>query len=139
MASTQQVAEPVTSSATTETLVEGINELKVEDGKPTEVAEPTQDGQTEPTQEGESKLARLHRLCAEGDVMGVRAILSQSLDMLESIGESLLLSTCGHYSRWSSVMQRQHKGARRKFGIYTGREFGSVRSRRPNETNDQYP
>jgi hypothetical protein len=95
MASTPQVPEPVTASGTTETLVEGINELKVDDGKPTEVAEATQDGQVEQGQEGESKLARLHRLCAEGDVMGVRAILSQSLDMLESIGECLLLSVGG--------------------------------------------
>lgn len=111
MASPQQVTEPVTSSATTETLVEGINDMKVEDGKPTEVAEPTQDAQVKQTQEGESKLARLHRLCAEGDVMGVRAILSQSLDMLESIGECLLLSTFLQYSCWSSVTQRQSKGA----------------------------
>lgn len=96
MANTQPVAEPVTSSSTTENMVEGINELKVDEGKPTDVVENSQGGPTEESEEGESTLARLHRLCATGDVLGVRAILGQSLELLESIGECSPLSTLGY-------------------------------------------
>jgi hypothetical protein len=52
-----------------------------------------QEQQPQPQAQNESKL---HRLCAEGDVMGVRAILSNSLEYLESIGELLCRSErCG--------------------------------------------
>jgi hypothetical protein len=35
----------------------------------------------------QDRMKALHKYCAEGDVMGVRGILSGSLELLESIGE----------------------------------------------------
>jgi hypothetical protein len=93
MASAQPAAEPAAASPSIEHTVDGVNGLKLEDQSAT-TAESQQGSQLEKPQEGESQLARLHRLCAEGDVMGVRAILSQGLDLLESIGEFLFLR-CG--------------------------------------------
>ncbi|KAJ9100598.1 hypothetical protein QFC21_003642 [Naganishia friedmannii] len=83
-------AQPVTGSVTsssTETMVDGINNLKLDESKPVDTAAAAveENGQAQTQQEGESQLTRLHRLCGEGDVMGVRAILSQSLELLESI------------------------------------------------------
>jgi hypothetical protein len=93
MASAQPAAESAAASPSIEHTVDGVNGLKLEDQSAT-TAESQQGSQLEKPQEGESQLARLHRLCAEGDVMGVRAILSQGLDLLESIGEFLFLR-CG--------------------------------------------
>ncbi|KAJ9122328.1 hypothetical protein QFC22_001749 [Naganishia vaughanmartiniae] len=90
MVNAQPVTELLTSSST-ETMVDGINNLKMDEAKPTDntaaaaAATVEENGQSQSQQEGESQLARLHRLCAEGDVMGVRGILSQSLELLESI------------------------------------------------------
>ena len=36
----------------------------------------------------QERMKALHKNCAEGDVMGVRGILSGSLELLESIGKS---------------------------------------------------
>jgi hypothetical protein len=88
MVNAQPVTEAVTSSST-ETMVEGIHNLELNEAKPTDAtaaATVEENGQAQPQQEAESQLTRLHRLCAEGDVMGVRGILSQSLELLESIG-----------------------------------------------------
>lgn len=90
MASAQPADEPATASPSIENTVDGVNGLKL-DEQPAVTGETQQGGQSEKPQEGESQLAMLHRLCAEGDVMGVRAILSQGLDLLESIGEFFLL------------------------------------------------
>ncbi len=43
--------------------------------------------QMEAPQKETSQESQLHRLCADGDVMGVRGILSNSLEYLESIGQ----------------------------------------------------
>jgi hypothetical protein len=59
--------------------------------KPEEIATPAQVPETESGaalfQAQQDRMKALHKNCAEGDVMGVRAILSSSLDLSESIGE----------------------------------------------------
>jgi hypothetical protein len=92
MVNAQPVTEPVVTTSSTETMVDEINNLKLDEAKPADesVTAAESNGQAEQQQEGESQLTRLHRLCAEGDVMGVRGILSQSLELLESIGESYI-------------------------------------------------
>ena len=87
MASPQLAAESAgTSPSKVEQITDGVSGLKL-DEQNTATAQSQQDSQVEKPQEVESQLTRLHRLCAEGDVMGVRAILSQGLDLLESIGK----------------------------------------------------
>lgn len=104
MASTQPAAEPAVTSPSVEQTTDGVNNLKL-DVQSTTAVEPQQEIQAEKPQEGESQLARLHRLCAEGDVMGVRAILSQGLDLLESIGKSLIPLGDSVYNRWLAPAQ----------------------------------
>ncbi|GHJ87205.1 hypothetical protein NliqN6_3607 [Naganishia liquefaciens] len=85
MASPQLAAESAgTSPSKVDQITDGVSGLKL-DEQNTATAQSQQDSQVEKPQEVESQLTRLHRLCAEGDVMGVRAILSQGLDLLESI------------------------------------------------------
>lgn len=109
MASPQPAGQPAVASPSIEHPVDGINALKVDESSAA-TAETQQDGQVEKPQEGESQLARLHRLCAEGDVMGVRAILSQGLDLLESIGEffSALKISSAIAGRFCATVVRRH-------------------------------
>lgn len=105
MASTHPAAEPAVTSPSVEQTTDGVNSIKLDD-QTTAAVEPQQELHAEKPQEGESQLARLHRLCAEGEVMGIRAILSQGLDLLESIGKSLIpLDECV-YNRWLVAAHR---------------------------------
>ncbi len=49
----------------------------------------TSESSAQPAQVNGASDSQLHRLCAEGDVLGVRAILRRSLELLESIGALL--------------------------------------------------
>jgi len=81
------------SQAPAEQTVE-VNNAQVAD-KPEEAASTAQAPETEASaalfQAQQDRMKALHKNCAEGDVMGVRAILSSSLDLLESIGECEVL------------------------------------------------
>jgi hypothetical protein len=82
------MAEPQTQAQTAEP-VERVEETPAQAEQQTTSAPlASPDAGVASFQAQQERMKMLHKNCAEGDVLGVRGILSGSLELLESIGES---------------------------------------------------